>query len=265
MNYGYQIAASGLMTAMFRQDVAANNLANIETVAFKPDTAFTIPRDAVRIEDRLGDVPSNKLLERLGAGVLLAPTQTDFSQGALDRTGNALDVAIRGRGFITVSAGAAAAGPAGQQVRLTRDGRLTLNSEGDLVTVAGGQHVLDVNGRPIRLEPGLPVQIDGDGTIRQDGGEAGQIALVNVPNPAQLKKLGHNLYAAPSGILNAGSRGTGVGELVQGHVEHSGVDPIRAMMAAQDAAYDVNNATRLLSIQDEITGRLINSFGRVSA
>ncbi len=265
MNYGYQIAASGLMTAMFRQDVAANNLANIETVSFKPDTAFTIPRDAARIEDQLGDVPSNKLLERLGAGVLLAPTQTDFSQGALDRTGNPLDVAIQGRGFLAVSADAATGGAAGQQVRLTRDGRLTLNSKGDLVTVTGGKNVLDVSGRPIRLEPGIPVEIDGDGTIRQGGSEVARMQVINVTNHALLRKVGHNLFTAPSDAYNVSDTGYGAGEIVQGHVEHSAVDPIRAMMAAQDASYDVNNATRLLSIQDEITGRLINSFGRVSA
>lgn len=264
MNYGYQIAASGLMTAMFRQDVAANNLANIETVSFKPDRAFTIPRDAARIEDHLGDVPSNKLLERLGAGVLMAPTQTDFSQGALDRTGNPLDVAIQGRGFFAVAAGPAV-GAAGQQVRLTRDGRLTLNDKGDLVTVTGGRNVLDVSGRPIRLEPGLPIEINGDGTIRQGGSEVARMQVVNVTNTALLRKVGHNLYMAPSDAYNTSDTGFGAGELVQGHVEHSAVDPIRAMMAAQDAAYDVNNATRLLSIQDEITGRLINSFGRVSA
>src|SRR5262249_40596405 len=82
LEYGYNLAASGMLTAMFRQDVASNNLANLETTAFKPDRAFTIPRAAARIEDKLFNLPSNKLLERLGAGVLLAPTRTTFEQGA---------------------------------------------------------------------------------------------------------------------------------------------------------------------------------------
>jgi flagellar basal body rod protein FlgG len=263
MNYGYQLAASGVMTAMYRQDVAANNLANVETVGFKPDMTYTVPREAARIEDRLGDMPSNKLLERLGAGVLLAPNSTSFTQGSLTRTSNDLDVAIRGEGFLTVAAGGGS--PSGQQVRLTRDGRLTLNSRGELVTATGGLNVLDDAGRAITLEPGEKVAIDGDGTIRQGGAEVARIRLVNVANKSQLRKVGHNLYAASATALNARAAAENVGELVQGHLESSAVDTIRAMMAVQTAANAVSSATRIMSIHDEITGRLINSLGRVSA
>lgn len=267
MNYGYQLAASGIMTAMYRQDVAANNLANVETAGFKPDSSFTIPRQAARIEDRLSHLPSNTMLERLGAGVLLAPNSTSFTQGSLVRTGNDLDVAIRGEGFLTVSAGTGTGRGGAQQVRLTRDGRLTLNDRGELVTVTGGHNVLSDAGRPITLEAGEKVVIDGDGTIRQGGAEVARIRLANVPDKRQLRKVGHNLYAASNAALNSrfGLGTSGVGELVQGHIEGSAVDTIKAMMAVQSAASAVSSATRIMSVHDEITGRLISSLGRVSA
>lgn len=260
MNYGYNLAASGVLTAMFRQDVAANNLANVETVGFKPDRAFTIPRDAARVEDGLFAMPSNRMLERLGAGVLLAPTRTSHTQGSLTRTGNPLDLAIRGEGFLTVSAGGR--GADGQQVRLTRDGRLTLNNRGELVTVTGGHRLLDDSGRPIRLEPGIPVQIDSNGGIRQGGGEIARVGLVTVADTSQLKKVGHNLFAASSAALN--STGGPAGEIHQAHVENSAVDAIQAMMAVQSAASAVAAATRAMSIHDEMTGRMIGTLGRVS-
>lgn len=262
MNYGYNLAAAGVITAMARQDVAANNLANIETVGFKPDTAFTIPREAARVEDRLYDLPSNKLLERLGAGVLLAPTRTSHTQGALTRTSNPLDLSIRGDGFFQVANTRTAGSSSGNQVRLTRDGRMTLNARGELVTSAGGHAVLDQSGRPITLQEGARVDIDGDGAIRQAGVEVAKLRLVGVANKGQLRKVGENLYAAGSAAL--GSNVEASGEIVQGHIERSAVDPIAAMMAVTKAAGAVASATRLMSIHDEITGRLVNTLGRVS-
>lgn len=258
MNYGYNLAASGVAAAMFRQDVAANNLANIETTGFKPDMAFTVPREAARVEDRLFDLPSNRLLERLGAGVLLAPTRTAFTQGALSRTGNPLDIAIDGPGFMTV------AGRSGDasEVRLTRDGRLTLNADHTLVTASDGHEILDDAGRPIRLAPGATVEVGRDGVVRQDGAEVARIRLVAPADPARLRKIGHNLYAASASVLDSDAP---TGQIVQGHIERSAVDPIQAMMAVQNAASAVTSSMRVLSIHDETTGRLINSLGRVSA
>ncbi|MFN7020496.1 MAG: flagellar hook-basal body protein [Phycisphaerales bacterium] len=263
MDYGYNLAAAGMLTAMFRQDVASNNLANIETVGFKADSAFTIPRQAARVEDRLHDIPSNKLLERLGAGVLLGPTRTSFVQGTLESTRNPLDLAIRGDGFLTVSARAGARGTSQDHIRLTRDGRLTLNADGTLVTIAGGRPVLDENGRAIRLDRSTRIEIDGDGTIRQAGGAVAKLRLVDVPNRQALRKAGEGLYMLTSNI--AAGFTPARGEIVQGHIEKSAVDVIDAMMKVQSAAGAVTASGRMLSIHDELTGRLINTLGRASA
>jgi flagellar basal-body rod protein FlgG len=257
LEYGYNLAASGMLTAMFRQDVASNNLANLETTGFKPDRAFTIPRDAARIEDKLFNLPSNKLLERLGAGVLLAPTRTSFQQGSLNHTGNPLDVAIQGDGFLTVSVPGATQG-----VRLTRDGRMTLDRDGNLITLAGGHAVLDENSHPITIDPTGEVHIDSDGAIYQNGSAVARLRLVDLPNRQQLHKVGEGMYtASPAALASLKPAG---GDIVQGHIEHSAVDPIQAMMSVQDAANAVTMNGRMLSIHDELAGRLINTLGRVA-
>lgn len=254
MNYGYNVAAAGVLTAMFRQDVASNNLANIETVGFKGDTAFTIPREAARIEDRLS-IPSNRMLERLGAGVLLAPVRTSFAQGTLTPTKNPLDVAVKGDGFLAV-------GKPGSpdQVRLTRDGRMTLNPAGELVLASSGERVLSETGQAIRLSPTAEVTIDGDGLIRQNGAEAGRIQFVDVPDRKTLRKLGANLFQPPAGVKLTKA----TGEINQYSIEQSTVDPVRAMMAVQSAANAVSSAVRVMSMTDEMTGRVINSLGKVT-
>lgn len=267
MNYGFNIAAGGVLAAMHRQDVAANNLANIETAGFKIDQAATIPRAAARDEDGLYDLPSNKLLERLGAGVLLAPSRTAFTQGPLQSTSNPLDVAIQGDGFFMIQAKDAGKGGSGaSSVTLTRDGRFTLDRSGKLVTVADGATVLDASRRPIVLNPlGGKVTIDRDGTIKQAAtGETAVagIGLVEIPDARRLTKQGAGRFTVPESVLASARRGTG--ELVQGSIERSNVDAVQAMMKITDASNDAAAATRIMSMHDELLGRAINTLGRVS-
>jgi flagellar basal body rod protein FlgG len=262
MNYGFNIGAAGVISSMYRQDVAANNLANIETVGFKPDISATIPRDAARIEDNLGLVPSNAMLERLSAGIFLAPTRTSFSQGVVARSGNPLDVAIKGEGFLAVSA----PGMDGKDgPRLTRDGRLTMDTNGRLVTTTGNRPVLDTSNSPITLDPRLPIDIDTDGTIRQGGAAVARLQFVE-PATAQklaLRKLGANLFDAPG--LNVNALPPATGTIVQHATEASASDPIKAMMEVQNAANGVGTNVRVMQIHDELMNRAITGLGRVSA
>ncbi len=265
MNYGYNIGAAGVLTALHRQDVASNNLANIQTAGFKPDIAFTIPRQAARQEDGLYNMPSNALLERLGAGVLLAPSRTNFTQGSITPSRNPFDVAIEGDGFLTIAGGASGAGgsSAGDQIRLTRDGRLTLNARGNLVTIGEGREVLDKSGRPIELNPAQDVVINGDGTILQNGREVANLGFVDVPNRNVLRKAGDNLFTLSASA--ARSQVPATGTIRQHAIEESASDPIRAMMAVQSAADAVGTTAKIMQIHDDLMSRAINTLGRVTA
>lgn len=259
MNYGYAIGASGVIAAMHRQDVAANNLANVTTTGFKIDLGATVPREAARVEDGLFNMPSNKLLERLGAGVLLAPTRTVFDQGPIETTGKPLDVAIRGDGFLAVGAESRTGA---QTVRYTRDGRMTLDPRGRLVSVTDGSPVLDAQNNPIFLDPGQKITIDGEGAISQGGREVARLAFVDFADRAVLRKAGANRFEA--GAQAPAAQAAATGTIVQEAVEGSAVDPIDAMMAVQSAASAVSASLRMMSMHDELTGRAIAQLGRVA-
>ncbi len=259
MNYGLQISASGALTALYRQDVLTNNLANANTVGFKPDLAAARQRDTARVEDRLFAMPSNALLERLGGGVFLERNRVQFGQGALERTGGPLDVAVRGEGFFVVRDESDATG---DRLRLTRDGRFARDARGRLVTATHGHPVMDTANRPIVLNGAGPVTIDADGTVRQGPVAVAQIQLAAVTDTARLDKLGHSLFRAPTGVV-AQRRQAG-GTLEQGFVEASGVDEIKTMLQITAASRDVEANIGMIQQADRLMDRAINQLGRVT-
>jgi flagellar basal body rod protein FlgG len=258
MSYGLQIAASGVMTAMYRQDVYANNLANMDTPGFKPELPSSCPRDAVRQEDGLAFMPSNALLERLGAGALLNPNRISFAQGSLKTTHNPLDVAIEGSGFLVVRD---QRDGDKDRVRLTRDGRLARDPQGRLVLSTTGQPVLNTNGDAITLNGTGPIKIDGDGTVRQGGVEVGRLQFVDVADPSRLTKYGHSQFVAPADAIN--SRAPAAGTLRQGAYEDSAADEIAMIMQITSSSRDVDANVSMIQQHDRLMDRAINVLGRV--
>jgi flagellar basal body rod protein FlgG len=257
MSYGLQISASGVMASLYRQDVLANNLANMDTAGFKPEIPKTIPRQAVRQEDGVGFLPSNAMLERLGAGVLLHPNRLKMAQGGLRSTGRDLDVAIRGQGFL------ATRDPQGKNansILLTRDGRLARSSQGLLVLAGSGAPVLDAQNRPIEIAERGKVRIDVDGMITQDGVEVALLGLVSVPDTDSLERVGAGMYRPGEDQIKRRTPGTG--ELVQAHVEESGVDEIEALMAVTNAGREVDSNVAMIQQHDRLMERAIQSLGR---
>lgn len=259
MNYGMQIAASGVLTSMYRQDVIANNLANVDTAGFKLDIAAARARPAARTEDGLFNLPSNVMLERLGAGPLMAPNRLSIDQGAMEPTGRPLDMAIEGEGFFVV---AKRSGTGADQLRLTRDGRMTLDASGRLVQATSGLPVLDVADRPVILSGTGPVSIDGSGRVRQNGDVVAQVQVAHVPDPSGLTKEGASLLR-PTAAALASRRAAG-STVNQGMLERSNVDPINAVMGVNNAANAVGTNAKMISMFDELLGRAVNTFARIA-
>lgn len=260
MNYGFNISASGVLTNMYRLDVAANNLANLETPGFKPDAVGFSMRQAAHQEGTGSFLPSNAMLERLGAGVKLAPNRVQMGQGVLETTKRPLDIALRGEGFLTVQAPPASKdkGP-----RLTRDGRMSLNSSGQLVMSATGLAVLDDRGKPITLTTDGPhVTIENDGTIKQGRERVARLGTVSVPDAALLAKQGDGLYAPTAGQWKA--RKAATVQVEQGALERSGVDPVLAMLEVNKAQRAIEDNARMIQIRDEMTQRAVGTFGRIA-
>lgn len=248
------------MAAMYRQDVFTNNLANMNTPGFKPDSASTYAREAVRPEDGVWHLPSNALLEKLGGGVMLNPNRISFAQGGSRITGNELDVAIEGDGFFVVQD---ATDRDASTVRLTRDGRFTRNSAGELVMATTGMRVLTEGNQPIEVPSTGKIKIDGDGTISVNGSQVAKLALVTVPNKESLIKQGHSLFLADAAMI--GGRRTLPGTVRQGALEESGVDEVRALMQMTSASREVDANIDMMRAHDRLLERAIASLGRVSS
>jgi flagellar basal-body rod protein FlgF len=260
MNYGLYVSAAGALGSMYRQDVLANNLANLNTVAYKPDQVALRSRPPERIEDGLSIDP-NWMLEQLGGGLLSNPTRVDLSQGDLAESNGDLDVAIQGEGFFVVHNGRD--GSADDTLRLTRDGRFTMNAQGELVMAASGMRVLDEADQPIRLDRSAPVRIDGDGSISQRGSMVGKLQVVTVADTAQIKKEGESLLRV-SGRDGMNARKSATGSVHQGFVEASGVDPVLAMNDMINASKAVQSNGMLMQYHDNLLGQVINTLGRVA-
>lgn len=261
MNYGLYLSASGVLTSMYRQDVFANNLANVGTAGFKLDLPSVRQRDPESVEDGFGSDVSKRLLERLGGGVLAGPQRVSFAPGPLQQTGGPLDVALESRdAFFVVSDDNAPVG--GSAIRLTRDGRFSRNAQGYLVTVAGGHRVMDTKDKPIRLADDAPVSIDGAGRVLQNGQEVTQLQVTAVTDTDRLIKTGQNLFqmGGPQDLRTAPQLAT----VRSGFIESSGVDPISTLMKLIAATKAVTANGNLIRYHDLLMDRAVNVLGRVA-
>lgn len=255
MDYGLQISASGALASIHQQDALTNNLANINTVGFKPIMTGTMQRLAARQEDNLPYLSSDDLLEKLGGGVLAAQTRIDFAQGTLELTGNTFDLAIQGDGFFVVGDSS--------NPSLTRDGRFTINNNHELVMATSGLPVLSASNSPITIDPAQPgeVLIAKDGTVTQGGVPINQVQIADVPNRSILAKLGAGLFASQSGsplsLIDA------QGFIQQGALEGSGSNEIDALMKIQAASRSAQGNIGMIDMQNRLMERAINTFGRI--
>jgi flagellar basal-body rod protein FlgG len=252
------IAATGMSAQQTNVEVIANNIANINTTAFKRARAeFT---DLIYQSERAPGVPNRGGEDvvpegaELGLGVRTAGIRNLHVQGPLAQTSNPLDLAISGRGWFQVS------GPAGETV-YTRAGAFNKNALGQLVT--GDGYIVD----PALTFPADTLEV----TINQSGevyarvaSQAapqllGQLALVDFANDSGLQPLGNNLYreTPASGQPISGVAGDpGFGSIYQGYLESSNVDPVRELteLIAAQRAYEMNS--KVIQAADEMQGTI---------
>ena len=231
-------AATGMKALDVKLNVVANNLANINTTAFKRSrTNFEDLMYEIRREPGVRDANDNPAPHgiQVGLGVNVAGTQLDFSQGAIDPSGRKLDLVIEGEGLFQVQTFYN-----GQEVTAyTRAGNFVKNAEGQLALA---------NSVGTLLEPSItiPDDVTADGiTIGQDGvisvrvtgatelQEVGQIELARFINPEGLLQIGKNLYLntdASGEAITSNPQEDGAGGIMQGSLEQSNVEPVRELV-----------------------------------
>jgi flagellar basal-body rod protein FlgG len=247
-NRALRTAASGMYAQQLNIEVISNNMANMNTTAFKKNKAEfqDLMYQEVIVNTVNTTTPGNSESGtgtiQVGNGVKPSTTQKSFLQGDIAATNNPLDVAIQGEGFFQVR-------KVDGTLVYTRDGSFKLNSEGNLVTTGG--YLLDPE---ISLdENSVGVIIGRDGTVelqQADGNRVpvGNIQLVRFLNPGGLLALGDNLYSESpeSGRPILGNPGfDDFGELQQGYLEASNVDVVEEMisMITAQRAYELNSKT----------------------
>lgn len=249
---GLYAAVSGMLTNINRQQALAHNVANLNTPGFKQiltsinDFTHT---DVVFPPGNITRRPELYSLGNIGLGAQSALDITDFEQGALVQTSSDLDLAIEGDGFFRLR------GPDGE--RLTRDGRFIKDSEGQLAAVDGSL-LLDEDGQPIQLEDGF-ISISEDGVISVDGQEQATIGLAVFEDPRQgLERGEDNTFTAAQ---TAG--GENRGRIIQNHLEMSNANATQLMTQLVDVARSYEAAQQMVSNQDELLGKTINTLGRI--
>ncbi|MBV9850809.1 MAG: flagellar basal-body rod protein FlgF [Armatimonadetes bacterium] len=231
------------------QDAIAQNLANAGTTGYKRD----LPQFQSFPETLLRRVTgaAGPSVGGLGPGAGLSALATDFSGGALQQTGNPLDVALTGDAYLAVQTP--------QGVRYSRDGALTRDAQGLLVQANGQGAVLDQSGRPISLPArAKDITISPRGDVRADGVSVGQLQLVSVTRTTGASKQGDNLFAQAS-AAPAGPDAT----VHQGYLEASNVNVVQEMVAmiAVQRAYETDQ--KMVQAEDDATNKAVNDVPKV--
>lgn len=229
-----------------QMNVVANNLANINTVGFKAE-----------------EILFGEVVDRIARDQAFPPgdqeliftedwaTMHDLRSGAITPTGNPLDVALQGDGFLTVQ------GLDGAEF-FTRSGQLTLDSTGTLVD-HNGFPVLGEGG-PIRIGPTeTDLAISANGTITTSAGLKGKLRIAEFENPQALDRAGANLWTGGIAIPATNT------QVVQGAVERSNVSGISEMTEMIRVQRAYQNIASMMERQDELRRSAVQKLGDLAA
>jgi flagellar basal-body rod protein FlgG len=240
-------AATGMQALETKLDVIANNMANVNTTAFKKDRAnfedlFYRQYRLPGAEDINGNRTSTGI--EVGLGVRVGSTQTNYEQGAFETTNKPLDLAIEGDGFFQI------VDPNGDFL-YTRSGNFGINANGQLVLGSAVNGYLEASGITIPPEAtGIVISTDGQVQIQTQNSPTlqniGQIQLAKFINPDGLQKLGDNLYRETdaSNTVQLGNPGQqGWGTIRQGFLEASNVEPVNELidLIQTQRAFELNS------------------------
>lgn len=256
MNRSLWISASGMEAETLKTDTIANNMANVNTTAYKRSVAHFQDMLYQTLASPGSDSQVSELPVgiQIGTGVRTSSVSKTFTQGSLIQSSSELDVAIEGDGFFQVTL------PDGSTV-YTRDGNFHMNSSGNVVTAQGytvlGFPTLDTEATSITITTDGTVSIYKDGQNTQQG----TIQLARFANPEGLRSLGRNLYAETeaSGNAQTGNPGdAGYGFIAQYYLENSNVELVEEMvdLIAAQRAYELN--AKCIKTSDEMLRQIAN-------
>jgi len=235
MYKGIYIALSGAVLKHTQMEIISQNLANTDTTAYKKDSVsfkdYLIPQEVVNFE------PDGRAMSEVSSFTI------DFSAGNLIKTGNLLDIAIEGNGFIALEGN-----------RYTKRGDLQKDSKGYL-TSYNGIRVLGSQG-PIQLPEGTP-EISESGDVSVNGILIDSIKIIELKELDKLSKVGESIF------MTSENTGTSKAKVQQGHLEKSNVEVIKEMMHMIETSREFETFQKAIQFFDEAAGKVNNEIGRV--
>lgn len=237
------IAASRQGGLKRQLEVVANNLANMSTNGFKSSQMMFVEH-----------VVKSKGGERLISPKLTytrdIATRIDVTDGAIETTGNPLDMAIRNEGFFVVR-------DQGGNEFYTRNGQFRLDTTGQIVNQQGYALIAE-GGQPITLSPeDSEINIGRDGTISTENGQLGKLQIVRFDNPQDLQRTSGALFTSqlpPQPVQNA--------DIIQGALEGSNVEPIMEMARMIELHRSYESAKSFIEREDERERAMIRDLVR---
>lgn len=240
-NPGY-IALSRMMAQQRALDVRAANIANTNTPGFKGEN--------VQFSDYL--VPQRGVATPPGGRTVQMTqdraTWRDYTQGPLSKTGNPLDLSLRGDGFFVVDT------PRGE--RYTRAGRFSLSASGQIVDMAGNA-VTGTGGTPLVIPPGASgITVGSDGTVSTDGGEVGKFKVVKFDDLQSLKAEGSSLFDTTQP-----ARADDTPEISQGMLESANIQPVAELTRMMSEMRDFEIASQFVDGEAQREQSAIDRIG----
>lgn len=257
-------AGAGLISQQYNVDTIANNIANVDTTAFKRNTAHIEDMPyTYKLNPAIPQPANEGVLPHMGTGARVVSSPKYFAQGPMEQTERNLDLGIDGTAFFAVTDGLG-------NVFYTRDGNFKLTEAEDeygqirsYITTADGHWLLDRQVNRIELPAGTTeddISIDPSGAVVVGGAHVADISLVEFTNPQALEARGDSLYAV-TGNVGPNYLTNGDSKVRQGFLEASNVDIADEMarMIRAQRAYQLN--ARVLQTADDMIG-LANSIRR---
>ena len=239
------VGLSHQMAMRRNMDILANNIANMNTTAFKKENVVF---QEYLVEMDKTDTPAARTVSYVFDAALMR----DFTEGEFKATGNPLDFALSGQNFFQV------AKPDGT-VNYTRNGHFRLSDEGELVT-SGGNPVLDDAGNTIVFLPeDRKIEVASDGTISTNTrGIIGKLGIVTFEDLSTLQKDGSSMYSSdqdPVAPVNY--------TVLQGMTEGSNVQPIVEMTSMMNFARRYESVAKILEDQQNLQSKANNRLAKV--
>lgn len=242
MANGIYSAVSGAVAQMHQLDAVANNLANVTTSGFKGST--------MSFAEVLADVDGTPT-RGTTSYVKVDELRTNFEQGAMQHTGNALDLALSGKGFFVL-----------------QDGNQEVFSRGGAFTVDRDRFVVDASGRKLLAQGKKPLQVPADiskltiapdGTVRSAKASLGRLDIAEFGDLKQLSRMGDTLFTATAAAGRQQAKTTSV---QQGYVEKSNVNVVRGVNAMIEASRGYEAYNRIISTFSQVDRDVAARLGR---